>query len=168
MKKRHSWITAALIAGILYFVLFRKSFVADAATMEMVNRIENDYGQDADDASRVYKAVPFRRILGIVATESGGAFEATGEVGERGLMQMTPAAMSDVNRRYGTTFQWHDMYDPRLNIFAGTAYLALLTERLGNLDRATRAYNVGEANVLNSTTNGAEYLERVKFYEGLY
>lgn len=160
--------TFLIVAGILIYFLFVKGGLgsADAATMEMVGRVNKDFYQDAADAGRHF-GIPYRRILAMIAQESGGAFEAEGLAGERGLMQITRGALSDYNSRYGVNAKFDELWDERVNIFVGTGYLKLLQNDLGSLDKATRAYNVGAANVMANAQSGQNYLDGVLFYEGL-
>ena len=109
-------------------------------------------------AARV--GVPANIVGAIVAVESGGYPLAVGSVGERGLMQITRAALDDVNRRYGLDLKWEEMFAEIPNLYAGSYYLKLQHERLADWEDAIRAYNAGERGARIGL--GVEYLNKVK------
>ena len=156
-----------LIVAIVAYVLYQNKVTGDDATLEMVARIKRDYFQDASDASREFSGIGYRRILAIIAVESGGAPEAIGSIGERGLMQITRDALTDFNAYYVQRATWDELLEERVNIFVGTGYLKILLNNLGNLDKATRAYNVGASNVVRNENSGLDYLQKVLYYESL-
>lgn len=84
-------------------------------------------------------------------------------------MQMTQAALSDVNRKYNLGYTWDDMLDMQKGTRAGAAYLALLLDEYfpGDIDKATRAYNSGMGNVKWNPLAGQVYLLKVKSYESI-
>ena len=104
--------------------------------------------------------VPARIVAAIVAVESAGYPLAVGAAGERGLMQITPAALQDVNRYYGTDYTFDQMFSGILNLYVGSLFLKLQYQRMGNWQDAIRAYNAGERGAREG--RGYEYLERVK------
>src|SRR5262249_25596381 len=70
--------------------------------------------------------VPVPWIEAVIQTESNWNPDATGAVGERGLMQISPATAI----LYGWPFS--QMYDPRANIDAGTELLHDLRQSYGD------------------------------------
>jgi soluble lytic murein transglycosylase-like protein len=121
------------------------------------------------DAASGEHDIPIARIKAHIAVESAGNANAVGGGGEVGLMQMTTGALSDVNDSYlsnGNQFSTNDMYEPRWAIFAGVAYLRLLYEKCGDLDTASKAYNVGLGNV--DGTAAAAYLSKIKAAENYF
>jgi hypothetical protein len=91
------------------------------------------------EASRRFN-VPEDRIRAVLQTESGGQPWARSPKGAGGLMQVMPGTYTDLAKRHGFG---PDRFDPRNNIFAGTAYLGEMYDQFGNWDEATQAYNMG-------------------------
>ncbi|MEP4165421.1 lytic transglycosylase domain-containing protein [Maricaulis sp.] len=83
--------------------------------------------------------IPARWIDAVIAVESDGDAAAISVKGARGLLQIMPATWRDLRARYGLG---HDPFDPRENVFAGTAYLRELYDRFG-VPGAFAAYNAG-------------------------
>lgn len=90
----------------------------------------------AVDAGRRYAVSP-QLVLAVIWQESYGNPSARGSAGEIGLMQLKDVAAIDVGFRSAP-------WAPEANIFVGTAYLALQTDRMGNVYDGLRAYNQGE------------------------
>lgn len=106
--------------------------------------------------------VPPERIMAIILQESSGDRAAQGSSGEIGLMQIMAPALDDVNRNTGSNYTLPELYEPKINIDAGTAYLAILRGELAyDLDVATQAYNAGIGNVQRNPEAGRGYLEAV-------
>ena len=80
-----------------------------------------------DEASDRF-AVPARWIRAVMQVESGDE-HATSPRGAMGLMQLMPGTWVELSVRYGLGL---DPFDPRDNIFAGTAYLKEMHERFGS------------------------------------
>jgi len=94
------------------------------------------------------KGVDAALIAAVIYSES--KFEdRTSGAGARGLMQITPAAANEIERRSGgTTFHLGDLSDPEINIRYGTYLLRELLDRYdGDVIAALAAYNAGPANV---------------------
>ena len=118
------------------------------------------------DSSANLRNIPAKRIVSIIAVESSGNHNARGTAGERGLMQVTIAAMIEVNNRYGYSFSFDEMFEAEKNILVGTTYLAWLRDRLfHDIDTATQAYNVGLYSVQVNPKLGLAYLQKVLNYE---
>jgi soluble lytic murein transglycosylase len=94
------------------------------------------------------KHVDASLIAAVIYSESRFR-EQTSQAGARGLMQITPATASEIEKLSGgTTFKLTDLSDPEINIRYGTFYLHELLERYGgNEVAALAAYNAGPANV---------------------
>ncbi len=103
-------------------------------------------------------------IIAVIAVESGGNPQLKGSAGEIGLMQLTQAALTDVNNYYGFVFSQADLKNPIPNILAGTVFLRMQYHRMGNWYDAIRAYNAGEAGAKSSPTKSKTYAEKVNFY----
>lgn len=91
------------------------------------------------EASRRF-GVPEDRIRAVMGVESGGQQWARSPKGASGLMQVMPDTYAELSKRHGFG---PDRFDPRNNIFAGTAYLGEMYSQFGNWDEATQAYNMG-------------------------
>jgi soluble lytic murein transglycosylase-like protein len=76
-------------------------------------------------------AVPARWIRAVIQIESGGDEHAISPRGAMGLMQLMPGTWVELGVRYGLGL---DPFDPRDNIFAGTAYLREMHDRFGSAD----------------------------------
>lgn len=157
-----------LIGAVLILFLFMtpKLNPADAAT---ASAIDGNYGDYIKTVAAKY-GVPWTRVAAQVFQESHGDPGATGLAGERGLLQLKPGAVTDVNNKYGLTYSFDDMYDPGANIEVGAAYLAInLAEvqaaGLGGIDEATQAYNAGFHAFSLDRTKGLDYLALVKSRE---
>jgi soluble lytic murein transglycosylase-like protein len=74
-------------------------------------------------------AVPARWIRAVIRIESGGDEHAISPRGAMGLMQLMPGTWVELSVRYGLGL---DPFDPRDNVFAGTAYLREMHDRFGS------------------------------------
>ena len=74
-------------------------------------------------------AVPARWIRAVIQIESGGDEHAISPRGAMGLMQLMPDTWVELSVRYGLGL---DPFDPRDNVFAGTAYLREMHDRFGS------------------------------------
>ncbi|WP_220806664.1 lytic transglycosylase domain-containing protein [Noviherbaspirillum aridicola] len=86
--------------------------------------------------------VPPALIHAVIEKESGYNPRATSPRQARGLMQVTPAT----GRMVGVDSS-AALYDPHVNIHAGTAYLRMLMESHDSMDEVLAAYNAGPGNV---------------------
>jgi len=91
------------------------------------------------DAARRYK-IDSDLIKAVILAESSGNPQAVSAKGAKGLMQL----MDGTARELGVS----DPFDPRENIFAGTAYLADLLKKFnGDVKLALSGYNAGPDSV---------------------
>jgi hypothetical protein len=84
--------------------------------------------------------IPEHWIGAVLRVESAGDVRAVSAAGAMGLMQVMPGTWTSLRIRYGLG---RDPYDPRDNIFAGTAYLREMWDRYGNAAAMLAAYNAG-------------------------
>jgi soluble lytic murein transglycosylase-like protein len=84
-------------------------------------------------------AVPARWIRAVIQIESGGDEHAISPRGAMGLMQLMPGTWVELGVRYGLGL---DPFDPRDNVFAGTAYLREMHDRFGSVGFLA-AYHAG-------------------------
>lgn len=128
---------AALLAGI---ATAAPILPAGAQTSRPIRTIPVDpYAGHIAEASRRF-GIPAAWIRAVMRAESAGNPRAVSRAGAIGLMQVMPATWADlrVRHRLGA-----DPYDPRDNIFAGTAYLRELHDRYGSVVAMLAAYNAG-------------------------
>ncbi|MFC7513850.1 lytic transglycosylase domain-containing protein [Herbaspirillum sp. GCM10030257] len=86
--------------------------------------------------------VPSGLIHAVIQKESGYNPLATSHRQARGLMQVTSGAARFVGVADGS-----NLYDPQININAGTAYLKYLMQNHATFDEVLAAYNSGPGNV---------------------
>ena len=100
------------------------------------------------DASKRH-AIDYELLQALVATESGFDAQAVSPKGAIGLMQLMPATA----QRYGVQADKRrtlesKLYDPRINIAAGSRYLRdLIAMFPGEIELALAAYNAGPGRV---------------------
>ncbi len=88
-----------------------------------------------EEAARTHGVDP-RLVAAVASRESAWDPKAVSAAGACGIMQLMPATA----RFLGLA----DIFDPRVNIFAGTHYLRTLLDTFhGDLDLALAAYNAG-------------------------
>jgi len=170
MKIKEKILIAVFIVIMLFFVLKAKAESASSYTISQatVDRV-NGYNSTIDAISKQY-GIPARRIKAHIAVESAGDPNATGSIGEVGLMQITEDALTDVNRVYFSysPYTMGDMKEPVHNINACTAYLHWLHEQLFDYDKMSMAYNVGIGGLTSKKTKAAEYLTKIKIAESKF
>ena len=99
--------------------------------------------------------VPIPWIQAVIKTESNWNPDATGGIGEKGLMQISPATAA----LYGWDFA--QMYDPEANIEAGTELLHDLRESYGeDFGRVYSAYNSGNPDAWETNAQVAANVTR--------
>jgi soluble lytic murein transglycosylase len=104
-----------------------------------------DYSAIINQASRRF-GIESSLIKAVIKAESDFDYKAVSRKGARGLMQLMPKTMDQMEVK--------DPFNPEENIFGGTRYLSLLLERFNNDKKlALAAYNAGP--------------ERVEEYQGV-
>lgn len=85
-------------------------------------------------------------VRAVVRAESGGDWRAQSNKNARGLMQVTPVALEDVQRIADVGDG--DLFDVDYNLHVGTTYLSHLLDRFdGNPTLAVAAYHMGPTRV---------------------
>lgn len=123
-----------LVLGLAIFSL--------GATMATASEKRDDYLKIAAEVKP--QGLPLELVDAVIKRESGYDARATGAAGEVGLMQIKPAtARAVMGRKLGGS-----LYDPRLNITAGTRYLHKCY-RMAKGDTAATigCYNAGPGNM---------------------
>ena len=146
-RRRRRWLilgTGAALLGLAVGILLA-SGAFDRALRELTLplRHEDIIRQQAKE-----KNVDAALIAAVIYSESRFR-DQTSSAGARGLMQITPAAASEIERLSGgTSFKLNDLSDPEINIRYGTFLLHELLGRYeGDKVAALAAYNAGPANV---------------------
>lgn len=95
-------------------------------------------------------SIPGSWIYAVMRVESAGDPRALSSKGASGLMQIMPDTWADLRARYSLG---GDIYDPRDNIMAGTAFLRELYDRYG-APGFLAAYNAGPGRYENHLATG--------------
>jgi soluble lytic murein transglycosylase-like protein len=161
-NKKKIIIYAVIAAVIILFFITRGNGNAEA----IANRIKQKSWYPRLLQIAASYNVPHAVIAAIVAVESGGNEKAVGTKNDYGLMQVTPIAHKEVQNSWssGLAYLHKDQElidDPNYNLLVGTAYLAILKQRYGNLDKAIEAYNDGGG-------YGSDYTNKVKVFIPLF
>ncbi|MDZ4743064.1 MAG: lytic transglycosylase domain-containing protein [Verrucomicrobiota bacterium] len=130
-----------LVAGGAWFVRnhYKKKRIVDFDSQVYETSIK--FGVDRD------------LILAVIWRESKFDHMARGDAGERGLMQIMPAAADDfVKFQKIKNFVYDDLFKPEVNVTAGTWYLSRAIKRWAGRDDpvpfALAEYNAGRKHAL--------------------
>lgn len=131
-------VAVAIVAGMLL------AGTIDRAIQELTLPLKHE---DVIRQQSREKGVDAALIAAVIYSESKFS-DRTSSAGARGLMQITPAAASEIERLSGgTTFKLEDLGDPEINIRYGTFLLDELIGRYdGDVAAALAAYNAGPGN----------------------
>ena len=136
---RTAWHYAVLIlAGTLSVCVGSGVAVAQSAPVERPAAAP-PYAAHIAEASKRF-GIPEHWIRAVLRAESAGDVRAVSMAGAMGLMQVMPDTWAGLRVRYGFG---RDPFEPRDNIFAGTAYLREMFDRYGNVAAMLAAYNAG-------------------------
>ncbi|MDL5046199.1 transglycosylase SLT domain-containing protein [Oscillatoria amoena NRMC-F 0135] len=112
-------------------------------------------------------------IKAVIWRESNFDPDAKGLAGERGLMQIMPAAADDfVKFAKVENFQYDDLFKPEVNVDAGTWYLGRALKRWEGRDNplpfALAEYNAGRKHALrwaagDTNMTAAEFITNIDF-----
>lgn len=110
------------------------------------------------EASAAYD-IPFEFIKAVMRVESAFDPHAVSHAGAMGLMQLMPRTAASLN--------CDDPFDPRSNVFAGTQFLRILTDRYnGDINLVLAAYNAGSGAV--SMYDGIPYEATRRYVERVF
>lgn len=118
------------------------------------------------DASHKHD-IDYELLQALVATESGFDAQAVSPKGAMGLMQLMPATA----QRYGVSADKRatiekKLFDPRINIAAGSRYLRdLIAMFPGQIELALAAYNAGEGAVQRAGNKIPNYKETQNYVQ---
>ncbi|MGE8201969.1 lytic transglycosylase domain-containing protein [Variovorax sp. 2RAF20] len=118
------------------------------------------------DASNKHD-IDYELLQALVATESGFDAQAVSPKGAMGLMQLMPATA----QRYGVSADKRvtiekKLFDPRINIAAGSRYLRdLIAMFPGQIELALAAYNAGEGAVQRAGNKIPNYKETQNYVQ---
>lgn len=113
-------------------------------------------------------------VYALALQESGFRPAAVSPAGARGLMQIMPAAASDIGRQRGRSFSPAEINDPVTNIELGQSYLEFLRDFRstdGLLPKVLAAYNAGPAPIAEWNVRGFDggdpllYIESIPYWE---
>ena len=99
----------------------------------------DSYAAHIAEASHRF-GIPEHWIRAVMDLESDGNPNAVSVTGAMGLMQVMPDTWEELSRRYGLSA---DLFEPRNNILAGSAYLREMFDRYGDITGMLAAYNAG-------------------------
>ncbi|MBI1866948.1 MAG: lytic transglycosylase domain-containing protein [Methylocystis sp.] len=119
----------------------------------------NGYDAFITEASRRFDIPPLW-IRAIMRAESTGDVRAVSDKGALGLMQVMPETYAELRARHHLGA---DMFDPRDNILAGTAYMREMRDRFG-APGFLAAYHAGPARYDDYLTNGRPLPEETRRY----
>lgn len=154
-SKRKSGKVVAFLVALLIILIIAAIFAAVAAIFEYFPMLFEDveeitypleYRDEIEKASEEFD-VPIEIICAVIYVESRFDPSVTSSVGARGLMQIMPATFKDIQKALKTDYTDDDLYDPAVNIRAGTYYLSYLYKILGDWELVHAAYNAGIGNV---------------------
>jgi len=118
------------------------------------------------DASSKH-SIDYELLQALIATESGFDAQAVSPKGAMGLMQLMPATA----QRYGVAADKRatiekKLFDPRINIAAGSRYLRdLIAMFPGQIELALAAYNAGEGAVQRAGNKIPNYKETQNYVQ---
>ena len=108
----------------------------DLGVLRRVHRVNITQFDSFILEAAAHYTLPAALIKAVTAVESSFEPTAISPAGAQGLMQLMPAT--------GREMLVGDPFDPRANIFGGTRYLRILTNRFhGDVEKTIAAYNAG-------------------------
>lgn len=139
------YVTVALVvlAAIVLYFLIKSRVSSSSSTVLMVL---SKYWNEIKSVAATFNVDP-ETLAAQVVQESHGDPNIVGLAGERGLMQVTQAALTDVNLFYHYSLSLADLATPVNGLVAGAGYLRLKLNHTAGEREALAAYNAGEGNI---------------------
>ena len=129
------------------------------------------YQKEVNKASQLFNTSN-KIIYSIIRQESAFNPRALSLANAVGLMQILPSVAREMSRKKAIVFRkFYDLYNPKINIFLGTAYYQELVKKDGGyLILNTASYNAGRRAVQRwlkkfSTTNPVEFIQNIPYKE---
>ncbi|WP_319530427.1 lytic transglycosylase domain-containing protein [uncultured Cohaesibacter sp.] len=140
MTVRHHISSVKQRVGLICsgFMFLAASF-SPLASARAREEIAASYAVHIAEAARHF-SFPEDWIIAILQQKSGSKEDAVSPKGAMGPMQLMPDTWSDMKLLHDLG---DDPFDPRDNVFAGTAYLSFLWHRYGTIEAMLAAYNAG-------------------------
>jgi soluble lytic murein transglycosylase-like protein len=162
--KRAEKVVLLILAAIALFVFITPRIV-DMYRKTVAKKVVGLWKSLADKYAAAW-GVSSEVILAIICQESSGNPEAQNPSDpSKGLMQLTPGALSDFNKATGKDYSFDDMFIPYKNIETGTWYYATRLKKTQDQHTALAAYNAGLGNIpagLAYAASVESYLNYVK------
>lgn len=160
-----------LVVGIFTIVLLMGVCLMRAVTYPIVYK----------DAFKMYSAeygVPYAVALAVAKCESDFNQNALSKAGAVGVMQLMPETAEFIATKISYNCEIN-LYDYKVNIMLGCAYLSYLYNKFGEFKKVIMAYNAGEGRVAEWLKSDPSldkipfeetkfYYERVKFAKIIY
>lgn len=132
-------LTLALLLSVVLAVI---DFMPEI--MDSVDKFAYPLEYEAEiNAAAEEFSVPKEIICAVIYVESSFDKDAVSSAGARGLMQVMPSTFGDIQKALKTEYTDDDLFDPEINIRAGTYYLSYLYKLLGDWQLVHAAYNAG-------------------------
>ncbi len=135
-------LTFLLTLLVIFNLVLLGWIVQDRAEKRFYKEIECHVDSSCEEFG-----IPKAMVLAIIKAESDFDQYARSSADARGLMQITSVALKDINRILSEEYTITQMYDPKINIRCGVAYLSVLYQKYKIFDTAFAAYNAGQGNV---------------------
>lgn len=141
MRKTVATIIILVIAAVMGFVYLG----VEQQVREKTHPLE--YSEFVEKYSQQY-SVPKEIVYAVIKTESSFKSDAVSNKGAIGLMQITPDTFAWLCTKESFSSDSVDMlYNPEINIRAGTLFLSLLYSEYGIWENVYAAYNAGRSKV---------------------
>ena len=135
-------LALSLVLLVIFNLFLVSVFVKNKAEKRFYKEIERYV-----DASCTEFGVSKAMVFAVIKAESKFDQYARSAADARGLMQITPIALQDINQILSENYMPNQMFDPEINIRCGTAYLSVLCQKYEKNSTVWAAYNAGQGRV---------------------
>lgn len=151
-----------LVIVVVFLILTAMPKVEEVYRRSVAKKVVTNWRPLADQYAAYWRVDP-KVVLSIICQESSGNPDSVNPSDpSRGLMQITPGALTDFNKAVGRSYSFDDLFIPYKNIEVGTWYYATRLSRAGSQHNALAAYNAG----LGNMSAGMGYADKVEKYLG--